>query len=104
MGRYVGVDLHKRSFQVCYLSRGKTEQREFKVSRKGVEAFRGSLKKQDRIGIEATGNARYLAGEIEKDVKEVKLINPWQFKVISRSVKKTDERDAAMIAKYLSKG
>jgi len=104
MGRYVGVDLHKRSFQVCYWSRGKTEQREFKVSKAGIETFQKSLKKQDKVGIEVTGNARYLAGEIEKKVKEVKLINPWQFKVISRSVKKTDERDAETIAKYMSKG
>lgn len=104
MGRHVGVDLHKRSFQVCYLSKGKAAQREFTVSKAGIEEFRASLKKQDRVGIEATGNARYLAGEIEGEVKEVKLINPWQFKVISRSVKKTDERDAETIAKYLSKG
>ena len=104
MGRYVGVDLHKRSFQVCYWSKGKTEQREFRVSKTGIKLFQESLKKQDKVGIEATGNARYLAGEIEKTVKEVKLINPWQFKVISRSVKKTDERDAETIAKYMSKG
>jgi transposase len=104
MGRYVGVDLHKRSFQVCYWDRGKSEQREFLVSKEGIEGFVKSLKKTDRVGIEATGNARYLAGEIGKSVKEVKLINPWQFKVISRSVKKTDEHDAETIAKYLSKG
>lgn len=105
MGRYVGVDLHKSSFQVCYWNRGKTEeQREFKVSQTGVKAFQESLRKQDKVGIEATGNARYLAGETEKVVKEVKLINPWQFKVISRSVKKTDERDAETIARYMSKG
>jgi len=39
MGRHVGVDLHKRRFQVCYLSKGKVEQREFIVSKAGMEAF-----------------------------------------------------------------
>ncbi len=104
MGRYVGVDLHKRSFQVCYLSRGKTKQQEFKVSQTGVKAFKESLKKTDQVGIEATGNAGYLGREIEGEVKRLQLINPWQFKVISRSVKKTDEHDAELIAKYMSKG
>jgi transposase len=104
MGRYVGVDLHKQKFQVCYWTKEGTEQREFKVSKLGIKEFKRSLRKTDQVGIEATGNARYLAGEIERDVKKTQLINPWQFKVISRSVKKTDERDAETIAKYMSKG
>ena len=104
MGRYVGVDLHKRSFQVCYLSRGKTQQQEYKISKIGIELFKESLRKTDQVGIEATGNAGYLGREIESKIKQLQLINPWQFKVISRSVKKTDERDAELIAKYMSKG
>lgn len=104
MGRYVGVDLHKRNFQVCYLSRGRAKQEEYKVSRIGIKAFKESLKKTDQVGIEATGNAGYLGREIEGEIKRLQLINPWQFKVISRSVKKTDERDAELIAKYMSKG
>ena len=62
------------------------------------------MRKTDQVGIEATGNAGYLGREIESKVKRLQLINPWQFKIISRSVKKTDERDAKMIAKYMSKG
>jgi len=104
MKRYVGVDLHKNSFQVCYLSRKVTRQRVYDVSPSGVKKFKTSLGKADEVGIEATGNARYLAGEIECEVKKVTIINPWQFKVISQSVKKTDEQDAAIIAKYMSKG
>ncbi len=103
MKRYVGVDLHKNNFQVCYLSKGKNRQEVFRVSQSGIEEFRESLKKTDEVGVEATGNARYLVGEIEKAVKRVAIINPWQFKVISQSVKKTDEEDAKIIAKYMSK-
>jgi len=103
MKRYVGVDLHKNSFQVCYMSKGKSRQEVFKVSPSGIKEFQRSLKKTDEVGVEATGNARYLVGEIEKTVKRVAIINPWQFKVISQSVKKTDEEDAKIIAKYMSK-
>lgn len=102
--RYIGVDLHKNNFQVCYLSKKATQQRAYDVSQPGVKKFKASLNRWDEVGIEATGNARYLAGEIEKQVKKVRIINPWQFKVISQSIKKTDEQDAAVIAKYLSKG
>lgn len=104
MIRYVGVDLHKNNFQVCYLDRKGTKQRIYEVNPSGLKKFKASLNKTDRVGIEATGNARYIAGEIEKEVRQVVIINPWQFKVISQSVKKTDEQDAAVIAKYLSKG
>jgi transposase len=100
----VGVDLHKNNFQVCYLSRNRLRQHTYEVSPSGIRKFKTGLSKADEVGIEATGNARYLAGEIEKTVKRVVIINPWQFKVISQSVKKTDEQDAAIIAKYLSKG
>lgn len=103
MKRYVGVDLHKNNFQVCYLSKRGIKQQIYEVSQSGVKEFKKSLTKADEVGIEATGNARYLTGEIEKAVKRVVIINPWQFKVISQSVKKTDEEDARVIARYLSK-
>lgn len=103
MKRYVGVDLHKNNFQVCYLGKSEVRQEVFEVNRSGIEEFKESLKRTDEVGIEATGNARYLTGEIENRVKRVVIINPWQFKVISRSVKKTDEEDAKTIARYMSK-
>lgn len=103
MKRYVGVDLHKNNFQVCYLGKNGIKQQVYKVNKTGVKEFKESLTKADEVGVEATGNARYLTGEIEKVVKRVVIINPWQFKVISQSVKKTDEEDAKVIARYMSK-
>jgi len=103
MKRYDGVDLHKNNFQVCYLGKKEEKQSTYRVSQEGIKKFKLDLKKTDKVGIEATGNARYLAGEIAEAVKRVVIINPWQFKVISQSVKKTDSEDAKTIAKYLSK-
>jgi len=74
------------------------------MSQAGLKRFKEGLRRTDEVGIEATGNARYLASEVERVVKKVRIINPWQFKVISSSVKKTDEQDAKIIARYLSKG
>jgi len=43
-------------------------------------------------------------GQIEGLVEKVVVVNPHQFKVISESVKKTDRRDAQMLALFLQKG
>lgn len=104
MRRYVGIDLHKNQFVVCYLSKDKEEYKEYRVSKTGVQAFKSELRKSDGVVIESTGNTGYLAREIQGLVKEIKIINPMQFKVISKSVKKTDERDAKVMAEYYMKG
>jgi transposase len=104
MKRYIGVDLHKNMFTVCYLSKRGHELKEFKVSQEGIREFRAGLSKTDEVAVESTGNAGYFAREIKSKAKRVAIINPTQFKIISQSVKKTDEQDALTIARYLSKG
>ncbi len=104
MGRSIGVDLHKNCFTVCYMNNGGHEVREFRVSPEGVAKFKDSLKKSDEVAVESTGNAGYFAREIKSKVKRTAIINPTQFKIISHSIKKTDEHDAVTIARYLSKG
>lgn len=104
MKRYIGVDLHKNTFTVCYLSRKGKELKSFKVSKEGIEAFKQTLTRDDEVAVESTGNTGYFVREIKDRVGGVKIINPTQFKIISQSVKKTDKRDAKTIAKYLSKG
>jgi len=104
MKRYIGVDLHKKSFTVCYRNKsGKVKLAEYKVKEEEIEEFRKTLKKQDLLAVESTGNTGYFIRAIENCVKSVKIINPIQFKIIANSVKKTDKLDAGIIAKYLSK-
>ena len=69
-----------------------------------MEEFKRGLKKADEVAVESTGNAGHFVRQIQGLVKSVKIINPSQFKVISNSVKKTDEHDVVIIARYLSKG
>jgi len=40
MRRDIGVDLHKNTFTVCYLSKEGRKLKSFKVSKKGIEAFK----------------------------------------------------------------
>lgn len=104
MGRFIGVDLHKRMFMVSFFEAdsGKHKLRSYKL--KAMDSFRKDLSKEDVVGVEAVGNTRYFVDEIKDYVKEIKVINPLQFSVISKSVKKTDKHDARMIAEFLSKG
>ena len=105
MKRFIGVDLHKTSFTVCYMQKdGGHRLGTFKVSPKDVGEFKATLTKQDELAVESTGNTGYFAREIKGSVSKVRIINPIQFKIISESVKKTDEHDAITIARYISKG
>lgn len=104
MKRAIGIDLHKNSFTVCFLDT-KSEGKSFKTySLKDIEDFKKELKKGDCLALESTTNTRYFVKQVKGLVKEIKIINPKQFKVISTSVKKTDKNDAEIIATYLSKG
>ena len=103
--KYVGVDLHKNQFSVYWkVEEGKGIFEEYPMTAKGIEDFKKKLDRWTEVGIEATGNSRYFYDSIVKEVKKVRIINPGQFKVISESVKKTDRKDAEVIAEYLSKG
>jgi len=105
MRRWIGVDLHKNQFTVCYLNKsGENNLQVFKVAAASIEAFKNTLSKNDEVAVESTGNTAYFVRQIESCVKVIRVINPAQFKVISSSVKKTDEHDAIIIARYLSKG
>lgn len=104
MTRFIGVDLHKNSFRVCYYtSETDYEFKTHRVSKTGLEVFKKSLKKSDEVAVESTGNTGFFTREIEGVVKRIRIVNPIQFKVISNSVKKTDDEDAMTIAKFLSK-
>lgn len=55
------------------------------------------------LAVEATGNARYFENKMEAEGFVVLDVNTSKFKVITMSTKKTDAKDAATMAFYLSK-
>ena len=99
--RHIGVDLHKNSFLVCFLKKEEKEKKKYKISE--IEKFKKELRKTDKLAVESTMNTRYFVEQIRDRVKEIVIVNPTQFRIISQSVKKTDEEDAERIAVYLSK-
>jgi transposase len=100
--RDIGVDLHKTSFQCCYLKEDQTEFKKYFIS--ALEDFKKDLRQTDRIAVESTGNSRWFLNQVKDKVSEVTVVNPGQFKVIVNSTKKTDKADSELLAFYLSKG
>ena len=100
--RDIGVDLHKTSFQCCYLKEDQTEFKKYFISE--LEEFKRGLQQTDRIAVESTGNSRWFLNQVKDKVSEVTVVNPCQFKVIVNSTKKTDKADSELLAFYLSKG
>ena len=88
--RYIGVDLHKNNFVVCFMSKtGKVEFQKYMMDQIG--SFTKRLRRTDKIGIEATSNTRFFISHLKHRVSETIVLNPYQFKVISQSTKKTDK-------------
>ncbi len=102
MKKYVGVDLHRSNCTICV----RTEDGQEVVSQfplKKLNAFAASLNREVEIAVEATGNTKFFCDAVKDKVGKLVVVNPQQFKVISRSVKKTDANDAKMLALFLEK-
>ena len=101
--RYIGVDLHTTQVTVCYLTEAdKTRTKTYSLEK--ISEFVTELTKTDLVAVEATGNTNWFVGRIENQVGRVVIVEPRSFEVIRRSVKKTDERDAAALARFLRAG
>lgn len=100
--RFVGVDLHSNSLTACYLSEnGNEEMRTFDFEE--LRKFQETLQVSDQVAVEATGNTRLFREAIKNLVSKVVVVNPNQFEVIRKSVKKIDRHDARTLALFLSK-
>lgn len=100
--RFIGVDLHSNQITVCYLTKaGQETLRTFRLN--NLADFLKGLRRSDRIAVEATGNTRWFVSQISALVAAVVIVNPNQFEVIRKSVKKTDRHDAKALALFLSK-
>jgi transposase len=100
--RFIGVDLHSNQITVCYLTKSGTEKLST-FALNDLAEFLKSLRPTDRLAVEATGNTRWFVEQIKSLVQQVVVVNPNQFEVIRRSVKKTDRHDARALAQFLSK-
>lgn len=103
--RYIGVDLHKTNFVVCFFNEDDTSQIEtFPLSKAGIKRFIEQLKKDDAVAVEVTQNIYYFYDQIKAAVSRVVLVDTYRFSVIAKSKKKTDKADALALARFLKLG
>jgi transposase len=101
--RYLGVDLHRNCFTVYTRYKdGSGESRQWSI--RSLKAFAENVKASDELAVEATGNTRLFHEALQGRGCRIVVVDPHQFEVISRSVKKTDEHDAKVLAEFLAKG
>lgn len=100
---YIGVDLHQNSITVCRRADGAESFETLTLSDADMDRFCLSLDADDELAIEATGNSAWFRDQVLPCVGRVVVVNPSQFKVIRRSVKKTDRNDSATLALFLEK-
>jgi len=101
--RYIGIDLHRNQFTCCVqLENGRNYLSQWQL--KDLPRFVRKLRPEDELALEITGNTRLFYDAVAPHVARVAVVDTNQFRVISRSVKKTDANDARLLALYLSKG
>jgi len=102
MSRHIGVDLHRNCFTACVrLESGRQYVSTWKLE--GLGRFVSRLRGTDEVAVEVTGNTRLFYDAVKPQVKRLVVVDPRQFEVIRRSVKKTDAHDARALALFLSK-
>src|SRR4051794_16288318 len=102
--RYVGLDLHKHTLEVCALdpSGKRVFRQSVAVDRAALEAFaRAHLRPTDKVAVEATANTWAVVELLRPFVAEVVVGNPLQIKAIAQAKVKTDKIDAEVLAHLL---
>jgi transposase len=101
--RFIGLDVHKDFCVVAISEGGKARVAgRVKTRRAELELFARSLAPDDRVVLEATGNAVAIARVLEPHVGEVVIANPRRVRAISHAKAKTDRFDSRMLAELLA--
>jgi transposase len=99
--RFVGIDLAKRTMEVCIVSDGQPIKRHgFKTDEEGRKMLCRLLKKTDTVALEVCSYATVLVRIVNREVGcKVLMLNPGRLQVIWKSMKKTDREDALKLAR-----
>jgi transposase len=104
-GRSIGLDVHRDFCEVAAHEHGQVTHWPRVSARPGpLEEFAQQLGLEDRVALEATGNALAIARIIRPHVREVLIVNTRQLQAIASSKQKTDRHDARTLAQLLAAG
>ena len=93
--RYIGVDLHKTNFVVCFLTEAEQSKLEtFALTPQGLAAFKRRLRREDHMAVETAPNTYYFYAQLQDQVSRIVVGDTYKFAVIAKSKKKMDRGDA----------
>jgi len=103
VGRSIGLDVHRDFCEVAIADVGRAKSAgRIKTDRAELELFAQSLGPEDRVVLEATGNALAIARIVAPYVAEVLLAHAKDVRAISHAKVKTDKLDARVLADLLA--
>jgi transposase len=101
--RFIGLDIHRDFCEVAISEGGKARRAGRVAARRAeLELFAQSLGADDRVVIEATGNALAIARILAPHVCEVVLAHSRKVRAIAEAKVKTDAVDACTLAELLA--
>ncbi|KOX57570.1 transposase [Streptomyces purpurogeneiscleroticus] len=105
MRRVIGMDLHRTFAEVVVWEDGRLRHAgRVDMTRSGLEGFARTLRADDEVVIEATGNAMVVSHLLRPHVARVVIANPLQVKAIAHAHVKTDKIDAGVLANLYAAG
>ena len=103
--RSIGMDVHRSFAQVAIYDDGQiTESFRVDMEHDAVVAFGRSLRSEDEVILEATGNTSAIVRLLTPFVNRVVIANPLQVKAIAHARVKTDKVDAKILAQLHAAG
>jgi transposase len=103
--RVIGLDVHRSFAVAAFLEDGqlRTGQR-IVLEHDAVVQFARTLRPDDEVVVEATGNTAAVVRLIAPHVRRVAIANPLQTRAIASAKVKTDKIDAGVLAKLHASG
>lgn len=103
--RVVGLDVSHTVVEIAYLEHGRVcSGGRVSVTRAALESFARSLRPDDEVVLEATGNTAAIVTTLRPYVGRVVVANPLQVRLIAEAKVKTDKIDAAILAQLHASG
>jgi len=100
---FIGLDVHKKTISYCVNDAAGRVRQEGKIgaTRRGLDAWIGTLPEPRTIAMEATIFTRWIYDHLLPHAEKVKVAHPLMLRAIAAAKKKNDRIDAAKIADCL---
>ena len=101
-GRWIGLDLSKKTYEMCYFDqKGKVGRSGGETTKGGRAKLYAKLKAEDIVAMEVNSLAFVMEKEMRQIGCTVVILDASQLSVIYASTKKTDKRDALKLARLV---